>query len=340
MSRIHICLDGLIAKAEETISSHKIGKGDYARWLWQNPQNNRLLGSNPYGVADAANTLYMIGRFPQDDEERAAFVRTLRNFQDPETGLFHESTHHTYHTTAHCTAALELFDKYPTYPFAALKRFDDVGELHALLDGLDWLENPWSESHKGAGVFAAKVIVERPTLGWQNAYFDYLDAHCDKKYGMSRAGTIDAVPDNKRCIDHHLNGWFHYCFNYNHCHRQFPSAEVFIDTLIDLYTNQKLGTNRFGHSVGFREIDWVFPLNRATWQIGYRREQAKELLRDFAVKYTGYLEAIDAKTDDGWNDLHCLFGAMCCVSELQLALPGEMLSTVPLKNVLDRRPFI
>ena len=40
------------------------------------------------------------------------------------------------------------------------------------------------------------------------------------------------------------------------------------------------------------------------------------------------------------NDLHMLFGAVCAVSELQLALPGEIESTVPLKNVLDRRPFV
>ena len=341
MSKINLNLDGLVKKAEDTVASHKIGKGDYARWLWQNEKKDRVLGSNPYGVADAANTLYMIGSFPQDDEERAEFVRILREFQDPETGLFHENTHHTYHTTAHCTAALELFDKYPEHPFAALKKFDDVNELYALIDGLDWLEHPWPSSHQGAGVFAAKVIVEKPSLEWQNAYFDYLDAHCDKKYGMSREGAV--IPreiDGVIHYNHHLNGWFHYCFNYNHCHRQFPYTETFIDTLIYLYENQKLNTKDFGKSVGFREIDWVFPINRATWQVGYRREEAKELMRDFAVKYTEYLDSIDVESDDGWNDLHALFGVVCCLSELQLALPGEIFTTKPMKNVLDRRPFI
>ncbi|MBE6596151.1 MAG: hypothetical protein E7641_00630 [Ruminococcaceae bacterium] len=340
MSRININIDGLIEKAEQTVASHKLGKGDYARWLWQNEKNDRVLGSNPYGVADAANTLYMIGDFPQDDEERAEFVRILREFQDPETGLFHEDTHHTYHTTAHCTAALELFDKFPTYPFTALKKLDDINELYEFLDGLDWLDTPWPTSHKGAGVFAAKVIVERPSVEWQKAYFDYLDSHCDKKYGMSREGMIEALPEDKRHIDHHLNGWFHYCFNYNHCKRQFPCIETFIDTLIDMYVNQKLPKKVFGRSVGFREIDWVFPLNRATWQVGYRREDAKEAMRDFATKYIEYLESVDINNDDRWNDLHSLFGCVCCLSELQLALPGEIISTKPLKNVLDRRPFI
>ena len=40
------------------------------------------------------------------------------------------------------------------------------------------------------------------------------------------------------------------------------------------------------------------------------------------------------------NDLHALFGAVCALAELQLALPGELRSSVPLRNVLDRRPFI
>ena len=45
-------------------------------------------------------------------------------------------------------------------------------------------------------------------------------------------------------------------------------------------------------------------------------------------------------TDDGLNDLHALFGAVCCLAELQAALPGEITSEKPLKLVLDRRPFI
>lgn len=337
MSRINLNLDGLVSKIEKTVASHKIGKGDYARWLWQNKKNDREMGSNPYGVADAANILYTTGSFPQDDEEREGFIRILRNFQDPETGLFHERTHHEYHTTAHCTAALELFDKYPLHPFTELKQYDDIPALHNFLDCLDWVNNAWTISHRGAGVFAAKVIVEKPSLEWQNAYFDYITDHCDKKYGMGYEGAIDSsrLPTN-----HHLNGWFHYMFNFNHCHRQFPCTETFIDTLIELYKNGYPENERFGKMVGFREIDWVFPINRATWQIGYRREEAKELMRDFAVKYTAYLDSLDSETDDGFNDLHMLFGAVCCLSELQLALPGEILTTKPLKNVLDRRPFI
>ena len=54
-----------------------------------------------------------------------------------------------------------------------------------------------------------------------------------------------------------------------------------------------------------------------------------------------FLEAdIETAYKTRFDDLHMLFGAMCAVAEMQLALPGEIKSTIPLKNVLDRRPFI
>ena len=39
-------------------------------------------------------------------------------------------------------------------------------------------------------------------------------------------------------------------------------------------------------------------------------------------------------------DLHLLFGMVCCLAELQQALPGTFRTQRPLRLVLDRRPFI
>ncbi len=63
-------------------------------------------------------------------------------------------------------------------------------------------------------------------------------------------------------------------------------------------------------------------------------------MRDFAEKYFDFIESIDTETHETFNDIHALFGTVCCLSELQFALPGEVKTTFPLKNVLDRRPFI
>ena len=62
--------------------------------------------------------------------------------------------------------------------------------------------------------------------------------------------------------------------------------------------------------------------------------------RRFAKGYVDCLLNAEPKMGKSFDDLHMLFGAMCALSELQTALPGEYLSTVPLKIVLDRRPFI
>ena len=91
---------------------------------------------------------------------------------------------------------------------------------------------------------------------------------------------------------------------------------------------------------GFLEIDLVFTLNRASMQSGYRREDAVLVIRHLADSYISYLEQLDEATHDFWNDLHLLFGAVCALSEMQIALPGEIISKQPLRQILDRRPFI
>ena len=112
-------IDDLIKIIKNSVDQHKLGEGKYSRWIFG---ENRDLGINEYGCADAANILYSIGYFPQDKAERKAFVETLQNMQDAETGFFTEETHHPFHTTAHCSAALELFDAKPLYKCKTLEK--------------------------------------------------------------------------------------------------------------------------------------------------------------------------------------------------------------------------
>ncbi len=104
-------IGGIIDNIKYVLKTHNQGIGQYARWIWQNKEKSRSLLPSEYGCADAANILYTIGEFPKDAEERSAWVQTLQSFQNPKTGLFQEPTHHFIHTTAHCAAALELFDE-------------------------------------------------------------------------------------------------------------------------------------------------------------------------------------------------------------------------------------
>ena len=151
----------LVEKIKHTVDSHRLAnEGEYARWLWQDEKGVRDLGINEYGCADAANILYTIGDFIQEPLKRESWIKTLRNLQNPDTGLFTEPTHHFIHTTAHCIAALELFDAMPSYPLKALMKYKEKDELYNLLQGLDWENAPWPQSHQGAGIYAAMTIAD------------------------------------------------------------------------------------------------------------------------------------------------------------------------------------
>lgn len=156
-----IDISQLISDAETTVQTHRRDRpGAYARWMWQTtpPAKPRELGFNPYGVADAANILYTIGKFPGDAGERASWITVLNGMQDPETGLYKEATHHTFHTTAHCIAALELFDVKPKYPLKGMAHLKYRAALETFLNGLNWLDGPWGQSHQGAGIYASLVL--------------------------------------------------------------------------------------------------------------------------------------------------------------------------------------
>lgn len=327
-------IDGLVQKILTIVEKHRLSDGVYSRYLWQNAEGTRKMGINEYGCADAANILYTLGHFERDPHRRAECVRVLQGMQSPESGLFHEETHHTIHTTAHCLAALELFDALPLYPLTALKPYLEKEKLHEFLWNLNWENSPWNNSHQGAGLYAAMVNSRSAPLTWQKDYFSYLREHADPQTALGFAARRGTAP-----LCHQLYGWFHYLFNHEYAHQPFPYVDKLIDTCIDLYKNRQL-TDVFAREIGFMEIDWVFAINRASRQTAHRFDEVKALLADFADDFIPWMDSLDPETDDAMNDLHMLFGAVCALSEVQLALPGVIESTIPLKNVLDRRPFI
>ncbi len=343
-------IDGLILKIKETVDSHRLDKpGAYARWIWQNAPDgskadisgsNKLnadaerdLGINEYGCADAANILYTIGYFPSDPEERKSWVEVLQGLQDEKTGLFTEFTHHPIHTTAHCAGALELFDAKPKYPYYDLEKYKEKENLYALLDGLDWT-NPWPQSHQGAGIYAAIANAGQANREWTTWYFDWLWENASSEHGFWKKGY-----EGKAAPHAVMGGGFHYFFNHEHAHMPVRYPEKIIDSCLDMYYNTEMN-GRFGRMIGFLEVDWIYSITRSMRQTPHRFEECKKTLIEFAEGFITYLNGIDHKTHDGFNDLHMLFGTVCALAELQQALPGRFKTEKPLKLVLDRRPFI
>ena len=317
------------------VERHKAGVGQYSRWIGHDDEGSPALRVDEYGCADAANILYTLNRFPQDSETREAFVRTLQSFQDPLTGMFHEPTHVKMHSTAHCTAALELFDARPQYRFAELEPFMTPNGIIRFMDGLQWGGSEAPFGHIGAGIYTPLAITHAVGNEWLEAYFGWLDENCAPSCGLWRKEFLNpALPMWLR-----MGAGFHFLFNYSDAKRPFPYPEALIDTCLDIYSKGALPP-KFGKCCHFIEMDWAYCLNRASRQTPHRFHEIRRALYDFANQYIKWLEDLDWEHDQSANDLHMLFGTLCCIAELQLALPGTLHSTVPLRLVLDRRPFI
>lgn len=342
----------LIHTIETTIGNHSLGRpGAYRRWNWQSTiqqgqkedparltSAHRDLNVNPYGCADAANILYSIGHFPAETRERQGWITTLQDLQNPQTGLFEEATHHPIHTTAHCIAALELFDAKPRYPLIDLQPLRKPHDLVAFLDALNWRGNPWRESHRGAGVYAAMVLAGEVNSEWEDRYFAWLWEEADPETGFWRKGRVGNVEAGEtNSFFPHLAGSFHYLFNHEYAHRPLHYPSAMIDTCLEI---ERSGQFVLGSRISFAEIDWVYCLTRAVRQSGYRFTDVRQALLAFTERYVSFLNEVDPETDDDFNDLHQLFGMTCCLAELQQALPGLIRTQKPLKLVLDRRPFI
>lgn len=330
-------INNIIKKVKKTLNTHRVDEGKYVRWLWDDG-SQRDLGVNEYGCADAANILYTLNEFISEPEKRQKWVDALNDMQNPETGMFAEPTHHTLHTTAHCTASLELFDAKPRYEIFGVRKYLDIKELYNLLEGLDWKEQPWPQSHQGAGIFAIMNNTGMATYEWNQAYFKWLWDHSDPETGMFGGKYV-----TKEKLYEHMGGTFHYIFNHEYAKMPLRYPEKLIDSCIWMYENQDTPGvlyPEFNNSCNFIQMDWVYCITRALRQTNYRFDDCKKVLKHFADVYIEYLDNVDENTDDKFNDLHLLFGTMCCLAELQSGLPGYIKSEKPLRLVLDRRPFI
>jgi len=331
-------LQPLLGTVASLVARHALGPpGAYARWTRSDASGPRDLGVNPYGCADAVNLLYTLGRLPRGREERSAWIDTLQGLQDPEDGLFREATHHPIHTTAHCVAALELLDAGPRHPLRGLAHLREPGVMESFLDALDWPGNPWLESHRGAGLYAALVLAGDVDAGWEERYFTWLAREVDPPTGLLRRGCVPQTPEGEAFLFPHLAGTFHYLFNFEHARRDLPHPEALVETCLRIFEGGLFPFSRF---VGFAEIDWVYCLTRSLRRCDHRVADARRALAAFAERHVAFLTSLDPETDDGLDDLHGLFGTVCALAELQAALGDRLRSDRPLRLVLDRRPFI
>ncbi len=329
-----IFIDDLLKEYRDCVARHNLGKpGHYCRFTAGERADFSI---NEYGVADAANILYTLGDFAEPITHRDQWVQVLQGMQDPKTGMFHEATHYPEHTTAHCSAALELFDARPLYPCTALEEFKDINRFYEYMENnVRWADDPWTDSHLGAGIFVSMVNTDMVDLDWKNGYFKWFWDNTDPETGFP---IYKPEVNRKQKNYKYMAGAFHYFFNHESEHRPMRYPEKVIDTCLDMMETRD-GT--FVLHCNFIDVDVVYCLSRAMRQSPHRFYEAKAILEKYAEDFLDMLlNRTDYQNDIYFNDLHALFGSICCLAELQSALPGKIISSKPLKLVLDRRPFI
>ncbi|MHC4741595.1 MAG: hypothetical protein ACYS8Z_06780 [Planctomycetota bacterium] len=335
----------ILTEASRVVSAHAgEGPGEYHRVLKAQEDKSIKTGITAYGCTDAACILYTLGELPEDPAQREGFVKAIRRFQNPHTGLFEDGSHHEIHTTAFALAALDFFDARAEYAIKALHPLRERAELEAFLDNLRWEEEPWLDSHKGAGIYSALVLNGEVSREWEDWYFDWLWEQEDPETGFWRKGNPLPLdnPEAPVPLFHYLGGSFHYLFNIVYAKRKQRYPERAIDTCLEIWkkNHQPLYGEPFCGGVSYAEIDWVFYLNRSLRQCGYRFEESRKAMEQAAEKYIDYLKRLDYRSDASFNDLHKLFGMVCALSEFQLVLPDQLITKRPLRQVLDRRPYI
>jgi hypothetical protein len=329
-----IDLRDFVTAVIEIVGRHRLdGPGRYARLLEQD--GSAVAGSDAYGCADAVNLLYTADRWPAA-AERQAMARELRVLQDPGSGLFRDPTHDPLHTTGHVLGALELLETRPSYCLAALDAQATPAALEAFLEGLDWVWNPWRESHKGAGLYAARLLAGEASAAWVARYFAWLWEEADPETGLWRRGRITEGGD--ALLFHHLAGSFHYLFNHEHARRPLRYPARVVDSCLRILREDLFPP--LCRTVGYAELDWIYCLSRSSRQSGHRLTEAQRALAELGERYAAFVLSLDPERDAGLNDLHQLLGALSAFAELQSAVPGLVMTEQPLRLVLDRRPFI
>lgn len=323
-----------IQSVEQIVARHRlVNPGEYTRWLAQNEQGTRDLGSTPYGCANAVNILYTIGALPDSGNERQAMVRVLQAFQNAQTGLFVNPGNYETHTTAFLAGALDLLGAKPLYTAEAFRKYESKEALFRFMDGIDWAENPWLGSHLGAGIYASMLLTGTAGDEWEDLYFQWLEENADPRTGLWKKGSLEGAPRF-----HYLAATFHYVFNFEHARRALPYPRQLLDTCIRAY--REGACIDFAKELGWPDIDFAYLLARVQRRAGERWQEVQEILREIADGLIRQLEAMDPETSDRLNDLNTLFAIVCALAVLQEALPGYIRTSRPLKLVLDVRPFL
>ena len=301
--------------------------GRYAR----HPEDNE---AELYGACDMASVLYSIDRLDLDASTRQAWSTAINRFQTEPHGWFRETspTHSTIHNTAFALSTLELLGAKPRSPVTLDTEYTNAA---AYLHKLDWKKGVYPDSHFGAGIGSICYFVEElRTPVWFEDYFATCDALIDSRNGLMGIDKPTSGDTDQ------IGGSFHYAFIYAHFNRHLPFPEARIDTILSLQDSHGFWDE---NNQLWLTLDALYLLTRATRQTPHRFQDIKASARKVAthLNSTVFSPKGQAAAFNGMLPTHSLCAAITAAAELQNFLGShEIITEHPLRNIIDRRPFI
>ena len=199
---------------------------------------------------------------------------------------------------------------------------------------LDWRHGVYGDSHKGAGLGSIFVLERLGSEQWFDDYFATCDSMFDRNNGLM---GLDKPPTGD---DDQIGGTFHYSFLYEHFHRPMPYPERRIDTVIGL--QQHDGYWDTGNPL-WLSFDAVYLMTRTLRYCHYRLDDVRQAVRRVmsALMRDAFGPEGRTRTFSGRLGSHLVTAAISLSAEAQSFLGSrEVITSWPLRFVLDRRPFI
>ncbi len=286
-----------------------------------------------YGISDMACVLYTVGKLRPTDEQRREWGSAFESFQVAETGWFLEKSpsHPPLHNLAFALGAMELLDLKPERPVVLGAEYADIERF---LGTLDWKANVYKESHKGAGIAAARTLLRDVDGSWFERYFAVCDGLLDPRNGMlgkekPAGGDFDQI-----------GGTFHYFFLYNYFNRRMGFPEQRIDAILGL---QRPDGHWDASNRTWLTLDGIYLLTRTLRHAPHRVADVHAAMHRVmgTLMQEMYAPAARKVAFGGKLPGHTLTCAVSILAEMQQFFGSDVVVTDwPLKLVLDRRPFI
>ena len=191
------------------------------------------------------------------------------------------------HTTAHCIAALELFDAKPLHKLKDLRFYTDPEErCEASSPDLEWRGNPWRESHRGAGLFAAMVIAEEVDSRGRMHISVGSGKTPIQRLGCWQEQTSRGSPIAEQrpwC-----RTWRARSITSSTCNG--PDDRAVIRSAhrrcLAMYEERQFP---LGQRIGFAEIDWFYCMNRSLRQCNHRFEESRAAIAQLGRELADYV---------------------------------------------------